>query len=137
MSVVRYDTGDEVLGLVKTEDIEPGAITDGALAADVKVGSLGALLTGVKTSVVGAINWLMEWIADNVYTKTELASSGEAAVHWDNITNVPDAVGLLHATKPGQFLFSNDGETFVLGRVCVTLDGQVAVDRTGNVVMSL
>lgn len=102
-----------------------GYVLDGDLGADIKVGSLSALLTVVKTSVVAAINeivGLIDSIHDelddvwtyflNFYTKVNLRTSGQAEVHWDNITNRPNGNSLLEATAPAQILYSLDGSTF-------------------------
>jgi hypothetical protein len=34
------------------------------------------------------------WVNNNYYTKTNLQTSGQAQVHWGNITNVPSGLGL-------------------------------------------
>lgn len=52
--------------------IQPGSVTDSMLATDVKVGSLAALTTAVKTSVVGAVN------AVNAKTATSVAAVAAA-----------------------------------------------------------
>jgi len=46
------------------------------------------------------IYYLEDYLGDNYYTQTELGTSGQSSVHWDNITNVPD-FGSLHWIDPG------------------------------------
>jgi len=55
---------------------------------------------GVDFLAIVHVYYLEEFLGDNYYTQTELGTSGQSSVHWDNITNAPD-FGSLHWIDPG------------------------------------
>jgi len=54
-------------------------------------------------SAVDGVKYLtfiqQEYLEDNYYNITELGTSGQAAIHWDNITNMPE-IGALEWREP-------------------------------------
>jgi len=57
-----------------------------------------AAADGVEYLSIVHVYYLKDFMTD-YYTKTNLQTSGEAAVHWDNITNTPD-FGAFHWLDP-------------------------------------
>src|SRR6056297_181609 len=60
---------------------------------------------------------------DLFYSKTQLETSGESAVHWDNITNTP-AVGAMEWIEPVKFRVTN-----ITATTSGALPGDVIVDN--------
>jgi len=54
---------------------------------------------GVEYLSIVHIYYLKDYLGDNYYTQTELSTSGQSAVHWDNVTNKPD-FGAFHWLDP-------------------------------------
>jgi hypothetical protein len=73
-------TYDEIAG---SDDLR-ALVLAGTLVVNDSVGDLSA---------ANGVNWLslenIKDVRDNHYTKTEMQSSGQAQLHWDNITNAP------------------------------------------------
>jgi len=49
---------------------------------------------GVEFLSIVHIYYMKDYLATNFYTQTQLQTSGQSQVHWDNITNAPDISGM-------------------------------------------
>src|SRR5690606_3703336 len=75
------------------------------------------------------------WVSNNYYTKTNLQTSGQSQVHWDNITNVPSGLGvqtLSLGSNAGQISISG-GNSVDLASVATSDYGGAFEDFTPNV----